>query len=341
MDYGLKNLGNTCYMNSIIQCIRYTGLLNLDDNDFIQNCIKTEKRNEFSLMREWLRLQKNFIIENDTKCVNPINFYKSFAQNISRSEYMFVGFEQNDAGEFITILFDLLHKCLKYKIKLSIQGDIKNNLDRIAVDSIDYWKKFFENEYSYLIQSTYSQLLSITSCPKCDYSTRNHDPIQIITLHMKPHFETIYDMLSHYTSVETLDSDNTWKCDKCKQNVNPEKKIVFWNLSDVLIIQIKRYDSNLKKIDRHIGFPVLLNMDKFCMNYAEQSMTYKLCSMSVQSGSLNGGHYYAICNTNVNNTDVSKEGDNKWKVFNDSNVFDIDFSDMMQQKPYCLFYKRI
>ena len=76
------------------------------------------------------------------------------------------------------------------------------------------------------------------------------------------------------------------------------------------------------------------------MNYAEQNMTYKLCSMSVQNGSLNGGHYYAICNTNVNNTDVNKEG-NKWKVFNDSNVFDIDFSDMMQQKPYCLFYKRI
>ena len=68
------------------------------------------------------------------------------------------------------------------------------------------------------------------------------------------------------------------------------------------------------------------------MNYAEQSTTYKLCSMSVQSGSLNGGHYYAVCNTDI---------DNKWKVFNDSNVFDIDFSDMMQQKPYCLFYKRI
>ena len=77
------------------------------------------------------------------------------------------------------------------------------------------------------------------------------------------------------------------------------------------------------------------------MNYAEQSMTYKLCSMSVQSGSLNGGHYYAICNTDVKNTNVKNMNNNKWKVFNDSNVFDIDFSDMMQQKPYCLFYKRI
>ena len=75
------------------------------------------------------------------------------------------------------------------------------------------------------------------------------------------------------------------------------------------------------------------------MNYVEQSMTYKLCSMSVQSGSLNGGHYYAICNTDVDNT--SKKSKDKWKVFNDSSVFDIDYSDMMSQKPYCLFYKRI
>lgn len=336
MNHGLTNLGNTCYMNSIIQCIFHTGILSKENDDFIQNCIKTENRNDFELMREWFKLNKLLNAVSESKSVNPIDFYRSFAKKIEKSEYTFVGFEQNDAGEFITILFDLLHKCLKYKIKLSVQGNIQNNLDRIAVDSINYWKKFFENEYSYLIESTYSQLLSITSCTKCDYSARNHDPIQIVTLHIKPNFETVYDMLSHYTSVETLDSNNTWKCDKCKKNVNPEKKIVFWNLSDVLIIQIKRYDSNLRKIDRHISFPTILNMGKFCMNYNEQSMTYKLCSMSVQSGSLNGGHYYAVCNTNV-----AKKGKDKWKVFNDSSVFDISESDMMSQKPYCLFYKRI
>ena len=35
------------------------------------------------------------------------------------------------------------------------------------------------------------------------------------------------------------------------------------------------------------------------------------------------------------------DGENKWKVFNDSSVFNISESDMMSQKPYCLFYKRI
>ena len=59
-------------------------------------------------------------------------------------------------------------------------------------------------------------------------------------------------------------------------------------------------------------------------------MTYQLCAMSIQNGSLSGGHYYAICFV-----------DGNWKIFNDTSVSDIDYSDMMQQKPYCFFYKRI
>ena len=202
-------------------------------------------------MREWFKLNKKLNIESESKSVNPVEFYKCFAQKIDMSEYTFIGFDQNDAGEFIIILFDLLHKCLEYKIKLTIEGEIKNNLDQIAVDSINYWKTFFEKKYSYLIHSTYSQILSLTNCPKCNYSTQNHDPIQVITLHIKPQFKTIYDLFNDYTNLEVLDSDNQWKCDKCKNNVNPEKKIVFWNLSEYLIIQIKRYDNDLKKIDNH------------------------------------------------------------------------------------------
>jgi len=322
-------------MNSIIQCINYTGLLGYGNDEFINNCSKTEIRNDFELMIEWLKLQKLLNTKNDSNKVNPIGFYRCFAKEIVKSEYTFVGFDQNDAGEFITILFDLLHKCLEYKIKLTIEGDIQNNLDKIAVDSINYWKKFFENKYSYLVKSTYSQILSLTNCPKCQYSTQNHDPIQVISLHMKPKFETLYDLLNDYTDLEILDSDNQWKCDKCLEKVNPEKKIVFWNLSDYLIIQIKRYDSNLRKIDKYIEFPTLLKMNRFCMNYQEENMTYRLCSMSIQQGSLNGGHYYAICNTSINLNDQTG-----WKVFNDTNVSDISFDDVMKQKPYCLFYKR-
>ena len=191
-------------MNSIIQCITHTRFLSYDNENLINNCTKIIERNDFELMQEWLKLQKALNTESDSEKVNPIDFYRCFAKKIINSEYTFVGFEQNDAGEFMIILFDLLHKCLEYKIKLTIGGSIQNNYDKIAVDSINYWKQFFEKKYSYLVKSTFSQLLSITNCPKCDYSTHNHDPIQVITLPMKPYFKTIYDLLSDYTDLEVV-----------------------------------------------------------------------------------------------------------------------------------------
>ena len=327
---GLINLGNTCYMNSIIQCISHTDFLSYDNEELNKECAKIVHKNDFDLMEKWLKLQKNLKTLNASQRINPIEFYKLFIIKLKKYEYYFVGFDQNDAGEFMTILFDLLHKCLQYRINLTINGDIHNAFDKIAVRSIKNWSRFFKNEYSYIIKSTYSQLLNVTNCPKCDYVTHNHDPIQIITLHMKHGLKTLYDLLADFTKMETLDNDNTWKCDKCHERVNPEKKNVFWNLSDILIFQIKRYRNNLTKNDEYIKFPLLLKMGRFAMNYNEVSTEFELCAISVQMGNLNGGHYIAIC----------KDGDT-WNVYNDTSVFTIGIDEVLQKNPYCLFYRRI
>ena len=159
------------------------------------------------------------------------------------------------------------------------------------------------------------------------------DPIQIITLDLNEEDKTLYDILDNYVKLDKLDDNNKWKCDKCKKDVNPEKKNVFWNLSDTLIIQLKRYKRNgnvLRKINNFIKYPESLNMNKYNINYYNNSNNYELTSYSVQSGGMNFGHYYAVC----------KEGD-KWIQYNDTHVNEIDKKTALSNTPYCLFYKRI
>ena len=97
-----------------------------------------------------------------------------------------------------------------------------------------------------------------------------------------------------------------------------------------LIFQLKTYTTSLQKITRHIEYPTVLKMNRFCMNYEESSMTYELCGICIQMGTLNGGHYIAIC----------KDGED-WNVYNDTHVFKTTESDMLKKNPYCLFYRRI
>ena len=330
MNNGLLNLGNTCYMNSILQCISHLNFLDTDNDILIKEFSLINGKNNFELLESLFKLNKSLKNKNNNGYVNPKNFYNMFSNKVDDSEYYFENFEQQDAAEFITILFDLLHKCLEHKISFEITGDIKNNYDQIAVDSINYWKKFFEKGYSCIIKQTYSQLLSVTNCPNCDYNTNNHDPIQYISLPIKENNTSIYNLLNNYTKIEKLDDNNKWKCDKCNNIVNPNKRIMYWKLSDILIIQLKLYNNKLNKVNYKFDYPEILDMNNYCVNYYNDNLKYQLYGICIQGGGLNFGHYYAIC----------KSGED-WFRYNDESVNQVRKEDAFNKIPYCLFYKRI
>ncbi len=74
-------------------------------------------------------------------------------------------------------------------------------------------------------------------------------------------------------------------------------------------------------------------MNPYCFNYKNESLNYELNSLCIHSGSLNGGHYYAYC---------KNYKDNQWRQYNDTRVSNsLEESEILNQKPYCLFYKRI
>jgi ubiquitin carboxyl-terminal hydrolase 8 len=322
---GLANLGNTCYMNAALQCLSH--LLEFHPkNDRYTN----QNKNRDDIYSEWLQLQLELWSNDKSNTVVPTNIIKKFTQGCIETDKEFYHFNQNDTEEFIEFFMDLLHRSMKRSVRFTFDGTIETQMDKLALKSSKRWSDYFKNDYSYIIETFYSQLLSITSCTKCDYMATNFDPTMVLSLEIPNQANSLYDCLDSYTQMIILDCENSWKCEKCKNMVEPEKKMVMWKQSPVIIILLKRYSKTNKK-DNFIKFPINLDISKYSLNYNKVSSDYKLSGICIQSGSLRGGHYYAMC---------YNELDKKWREYNDTTVRLVDEYELLKQKPYCLFYRR-
>ena len=323
---GLANLGNTCYMNAAIQCLSHLLEFHPKNDNFIDNLNKADE-----LYKTWYNTQIHLWSNLGKNVVVPKKLLRCFIKTCNEKDICFYNFNQNDTEEFINIFMDLLHRSVKTDANISIEGTPKNQLEKLQVKSVNSWSQFFKNDYSYVIQKFYSQQLSITSCTKCDYMAINFDPYMVLSLEIPKDSSSIYDCLNSYTQKITLDCDNTWTCDKCKEKVQPEKKIKLWKTSNVIIILLKRY-SMFQKKDNFIEYPLQLNLEDYLIDYERKGKNYKLSGICIQSGSLGGGHYYAMCHNEL---------DGRWREYNDTHVREVSEDELLRQRPYCLFYRRL
>jgi ubiquitin C-terminal hydrolase len=319
---GLHNLGNTCFMNSAIQCLTHTEPLIsfFMSNSYLDDLKK--KSNEKSLTESFNELIRYIWFKNAT--IMPAKFLNlsqklAFEKNI----FEFAGFAQNDSVEYLLYLLESLHLSLAYKASMEITGTPKNERDNHAVNAYKNWEKFFKNEYSQIIKIFYGQFITKIDIYNDDKSIKEtnflYEPFNCLLLDI-PSINNrninIYDCIDKYCIYEDVNNNRK----KCSQ---------FWKLPDILIISFKRFDINRNKIDTDILFPITeLNLSKYMNGYNSHLYKYDLYAVIHHTGNTNGGHYYAsIRNSN-----------GKWYVFNDSQIFEED-TDRLIKNAYCLFYR--
>ena len=99
----------------------------------------------------------------------------------------------------------------------------------------------------------------------------------------------------------------------------------------ISIILLKRY-TIAGKNNTYIEYPLELDLNGYVVNYNKNNCEYRLSGLCIQSGSLGGGHYYAICRNDL---------DGQWRVYNDTHVNVVEEDNVLKEKPYCLFYRRL
>lgn len=328
---GLANLGNTCFINSSMQVLSHTYELNLflDKQTYKK---KLKNKHESALLLEWDNLRK--ILWNENCTVKPGKFVQTIQKlaQIKGAE-LFTGYSQNDLPEFLIFVIDAFHNSLMREVNMSITGTIETKKDKIAVLCFEMIKTMFSKEYSEIWNLFYGIMVSqITSVESNEEISLKPEPFCTISLPIpqtkSPTLEECFDL--HIAS-ETLDGDNAVYNERIQKKENVTKKIMFWSFPNILIIDLKRFNSQNKKNQVLVSFPLdNLDLSKYVVGYKKESYVYELYGICNHSGGVMGGHYTAFI----------KNANGKWYLCNDTSVQEVPVASVISPKAYCFFYRK-
>ena len=329
---GLVNLGNTCFINSCLQVLSHTYEL----NDILETESYKKKLNnkiDSALLLEWDNLRK--ILWNENCVVSPNKFIKTIQQVAhAKGLELFTGYAQNDIGEFLLFIIDCFHTALSREISMTIIGNVENETDKIATKCYEMIKQMYSKEYSEIWNLFYavhvSEIISLTTGKRLNVTP---EPFFMIDLPIPQHTKTpsLIDCFDLYVEGEILEGVNAWYNEETNTKESIKKKISFWSLPKILVIDLKRFNRNAQKNQIRIDFPIDLNLSKYVIGYKKNSYNYELFGVCNHSGGVLGGHY----------TSYVKNANNKWYHFNDNSVAELGSNEsIISPKAYVLFYRK-
>ncbi|KAI7733330.1 hypothetical protein M8C21_021323 [Ambrosia artemisiifolia] len=304
---GLKNCGNSCYANAVLQCLIYTPPLAAYLLEGLHS--KACEKSGWCFTCEFEGLVRK--AKDGISPLSPIRILthiENVGSNLGHGK-------EEDAHEFLRYVIDALQSvCIKESRKKSL-----NSLE----------------EETTLIGLTFGGYLrSKIVCMKCGGKSEQPERMMDLTVEIEGDVRTLEEALDKFTSTEILDGENKYKCNRCKSYEKAKKKFTLLEAPNVLTIALKRFQSGkFGKLNKSIHFPEILDMAPYVSGTSDKSPIYSLYGVVVHVDTMNAtfsGHYVSYV----------KNFQNRWFKFDDSMVKEVDLQHVLTKGAYMLLYAR-
>ncbi|XP_027287819.1 ubiquitin carboxyl-terminal hydrolase 51 [Cricetulus griseus] len=334
---GLINLGNTCFMNCIVQALTRIPLL----KDFFlsdkHKCTMTSP--SLCLVCEMSSLFQAMYSGNQS----PHIPYKLLHLIWIHAEHL-AGYRQQDAHEFLIAILDVLHR---HSRDDSIEQEGNPNSCNCIIDQIFT-----------------GGLQSDLTCQVCHGVSTTIDPCWDISLDLPGSYTSerasgtvsrdgskaggpsLTDCLQWFTRPEDLGSSAKIKCSRCQSYQESTKQLTMKKLPIVACFHLKRFEhlgKQRRKINTFISFPLELDMTPFLASTKESIMKgqpladcvpsenkYSLFAVINHHGTLESGHY----------TSFVRQQKDQWFSCDDAIVTKATMEELLYSEGYLLFYHR-
>ncbi|KAM9409487.1 ubiquitin carboxyl-terminal hydrolase 8 [Pholidichthys leucotaenia] len=332
---GLRNLGNTCYMNSILQCLCNTPAL----ADYFNNNYYLEDINRYNILGHKGEVAEEFGVIMKAlwaglyKCISP----RDFKITIGKINEQFAGYDQQDSQELLLFLMDGLHEDLnKADNRKRYKEEENDHLDDQSAADLAWSKHKLLNE-SVIVALFQGQFKSTVQCMTCHRKSRTFETFMYLSLPLASSSKcSLQDCLRLFSKEEKLTDNNKVFCRHCKAHRDSTKKLEIWKVPPILLVHLKRfsYEGRWKqKLQTSVDFSLdCLDLTQYVIGPKQRLNKYNLYGVSNHYGGLDGGHYTAYCKNALKQ---------HWYKFDDHEVSEIFTTSVKSSAAYILFYSTL